>query len=185
MSNHQRHLPLLIVALLLLGILLGACNMPNATKEPGRELESQAGTLAAQTLEAFAKANATKTPTRTPQSTPTKVPPTPSETPNATETPTEAPQSPNAPGLENYDYYCEWTNGGINLTITIKWTDKSNNELGFIVRRDGEEIANLLPGQVSYFDAYAVSTGQVVNYAVQAYNNYGVSEQAVLSVSCE
>jgi len=166
-------------------LLLAACNMPTKTPEGNPNLESQAGTLVAQTLEAFAKANATTTPTHTPLKTPTKIPPTQTETPEATETPTQTPSVPKAPGLENYDYYCEWTGSGINLTITITWTDKSNNEQGFIVRRDDEKIANLLPGSTSYFDAYTVSTGQVVNYTIQAYNNDGVSSQATVSVSCE
>lgn len=184
MSNREKHTTLFPL-LATFALLLAACNMPTQTPKGNPTLESQAGTLVAQTLEAFEKTNATKTPTRTPQNTPTKVPPTPSETPDATETPTEVPQSPNTPGLENYDYYCEWTSGSINLTITIIWTDKSNNELGFIIRRDGEEIANLLPGQTSYFDAYAVSSGQVVNYTIQAYNNYGVSNKATVSVRCD
>lgn len=175
---------------LLFFFFLHACNLPSET-EPKLSLEAQAGTLAAQTVEASKQKRPTKT--RVPRSTPTQVRPSKTPTPVTTETPTptqtqtqtQTSSVPKAPGLQNYDFFCSWNGSGVDLTITIEWSDKSNNELGFIIRRNGTEIAKLPPNTTSYFDAYAVSSGQVVNYAVQAYNNSGVSKQLTLSATCE
>ena len=163
-------------------LFLHACNLPSET-EPKLSLEAQAGTLAAQTVEASKQKRPTKT--RVPRSTPTQVRPSKTPTPATTETPTQTSGVPKAPGLQNYDFFCSWNGSSVDLTITIEWSDKSNNELGFIIRRNGTEIAKLPPNTTSYFDAYAVSSGQVVNYAVQAYNNSGVSKQLTLSATCE
>ena len=71
------------------------------------------------------------------------------------------------------------------MEISILWTDKSDNELGYLVYRNGEEIANLLPNVTFYDDLFAVNTGQAINYVVKAYNNSGVSGAFTLSATCE
>ncbi len=69
--------------------------------------------------------------------------------------------------------------------MTIRWTDKSDNELGFLVYRNGAEIARLTPNTLSYTDITPVSSGQPVNYAVSAYNNSGTSGKITFSAKCE
>jgi hypothetical protein len=70
--------------------------------------------------------------------------------------------------------------------MTIRWTDQSDNEMGFIVLRDGAEIANLVPNTVQYTDVFAVNVGQQVNYAVAAYNNEsGKTAAFTVSATCE
>ncbi|MBT3322100.1 MAG: hypothetical protein HN392_07410 [Anaerolineae bacterium] len=170
---------------LVLALSLSACNLPTAPASEGLSLESQAGTLAAQTVSA-AKTEGAKT--RIPANTPTTMAP-PSKTsapPTASATSTTAPHPLNPPSLKKYDFFCSWNGTNTELSITIQWLDRSDNELGFIVRRDGIEIANLLPNTVQYTDNISVNTGQQVDYAVVAYNNEsGSSKPFTLSATCE
>ncbi|MCP4140995.1 MAG: hypothetical protein GY755_12030 [Chloroflexi bacterium] len=165
--------------ILLLSLSLSACNMPTNTP-PGLSIEEQAGTLAAQTLEA--KQNQRPTETQVPANTPTKaLPPTPASTATTPPTPTEIAGLPADPSLKKWDFSCSWNGANNDLNVTIEWTDKSSNELGFLIIRNGTEIANLTPNTSQYVDTYAVDTGVTVNYAIQAYNNSGVSGQATFS----
>ncbi len=164
---------------------LGACNLPTDSASDELPLEAQAGTLAAQTVSAAQTQMPTQT--RIPANTPTMARPTKtSAPPTASPTSTKAPHPLNSPSLKKYDFFCSWNGANTELKITIQWTDKSDNEMGFIVLRDGTEIANLLPNTVQYTDIFAVNMGQKVNYAVAAYNNEsGKSEALTLSATCE
>ena len=163
---------------------LSACNLPIAPTPEGLSLEEQAGTLVAQTLEASQSPRAPET--QIPANTPTKLPlPTIAATQTESPTPTESPNLPNAPSLQKYDFFCSWNGSNNDLSIAIKWTDKANDELGFIIYRNGQEIANLLPNSSEYTDIFAVATGQPANYAIVAYNNSGESKQAIFSATCE
>ena len=55
--------------------------------------------------------------------------------------------------------------------MNLAWTDRSNDEVGYIVYRDGQVIANLGPNSTSYTDVAAVSAGQSVSYKVEVYND--------------
>ena len=169
---------------------LGACNFPTDSASDELPPEAQAGTLAAQTV--YAVQTQMPTQTRIPANTPTMARPTktsaPAKSPTPTESPTstEAPRPLNPPGLKKYDFFCTWNGTNTELEITIRWTDRSDNEMGFIVLRDGVEIANLLPNTVQFTDIFAVNTGQQVNYAVAAYNNEsGKTAAFTVSATCE
>ena len=175
---------------------LVACNMPSASSSEELPLESQAGTLAAQTV----AASITEAPTETqaPANTPTKLPPTEtftpvesptpeaSPTPKESPTPTQTPRPLTAPSLKTYDYYCTWNGANTELQVSIKWTDQSDNELGFIVYRNGAEVANLLPNTTSYDEVIAVTSGVATPYTIKAYNNVsGTSGAISFSVTCD
>jgi hypothetical protein len=170
------------VVTLLLFTLLSACNMPSNTP-PRLSMENQAATLVAQTLEAAQSQRPTET--LVPAKTPTQPPsPTVAVTATTSPTPTKSAGLPADPSLKKYDFFCSWNGVNNDLSITIEWTDKSSNELGFIILRNGTEIANLTPNTQQYTDTYAVDTGVAVNYAIQAYNNSGVSGKATFSDAC-
>ena len=170
---------------------LSACNLPTDSAPDELPLEAQAGTLAAQTVSAAQTQMPTQTPTQTrlPANTPTMARPTKTSappTPTASATSTEAPRPLNPPSLKKYDFFCSWNGTNTELEITIHWTDQSDNEMGFIVSRDGAEIADLLPNTVQYTDLVAVNMGQQVNYALAAYNNEsGKIEAFTVSATCE
>ena len=104
--------------------ILASCNLPEPTAS-GLSVEEQAGTLAAQTVEASITQRPTKT--RVPVASPTMLPPTLtptpaiSPTPTISRTPTEKPSLPAKPSLQNYDFFCAWNGTNTDLSITIKW----------------------------------------------------------------
>ena len=176
----------IIIAILALALVfgLGACNLPSNSSPDSFPMEAQAGTLAAQTVSAVLTEIPTET--RVPANTPTMAPPTETHTPLVSPTPTEAPSPLNPPSLKEYNFFCSWNGSNTEMKIDIQWTDRSTNEMGFIILRDGVEIANLLPNVTAYTDILAVSTGQKVNYAIFAYNNEsGQSGSFNLSATCE
>ena len=98
---------------------------------------------------------------------------------------TVTPEPPGAPSLKNYNFSCEWNGSSNDLNILIEWIDQTNNELGYIIYRDGAKIADLVPNTQSYTDSIAVASGQPVNYTIEAYNNSGLSGQVTLSATCD
>jgi len=60
-------------------------------------------------------------------------------------------------------------------TITVTWTDNSNDETGFTVRRGGVDIITVGVGVTTYNDITGLLPGTTYNYTVVANNNCGAS----------
>jgi len=185
MHFNQRILQICI-SIILLAILV-SCNLPKPV--PELSIEEQAGTLAAQTVEAANTPRPTKT--RVPANTPTFSPPTLtltptlSPTPTISPTPTEKPTLPAKPSLQNYDFFCAWNGVNTDLSITIKWSDKANNESGYRIYRNGSQLIELSENTTTYDDTLAVNSGETTTYGIEAYNAAGGSSQATLSATCD
>lgn len=185
MRIYQRKLQICISILLF--AILASCNLPKPVAE--LSIEEQAGTLAAQTVAAVNTQRPTKT--RVPAASPTMPPPsitlTPSisPTPTTSPTPTEKSSLPAKPGLQNYDFFCAWNGVNTDLTITIKWSDKANNESGYRIYRNGTVLIELSENTTTYSDALEVNSGETVSYGIEAYNTTGGSPQATLSATCD
>ncbi len=174
--------PLLLT--LLIGLLsLSACTMPDVAANTELTLQAQAGTLAAQTLTAVIEQVPSETPQ--PANTPTKALPTVTPAPSLTPTATVQLSLPQKPSLDAYNFTCEWNGTNLNLNIDIVWVDHADNEAGYYVYRNGAQIADLAPNTVRYIDLYAVNGGTAVNYAIEAYNSLGSSEQIKITAKCE
>ena len=74
-----------------------------------------------------------------------------------------------APGDLRYEYSCV---PGL-VTISLKWKDKSDNEDGFRIYRDGTKVTDLPAGSTTYDDL--LSTPGSYTYAVAAFNSSGES----------
>ena len=74
-----------------------------------------------------------------------------------------------APGDLRYEYSCV---PGL-VTISLKWKDKSDNEDGFRIYRDGTKVTDLPAGSTAYDDL--LSTPGSYSYAVAAFNSSGES----------
>ena len=66
-------------------------------------------------------------------------------------------------------------------TVTLKWKDNSDNETGFKILRDGEEIAVTEANVTSYTDEN-LSSDTEYEYTVKAVNEYGESEGVSVKV---
>ncbi|GMV34446.1 MAG: hypothetical protein DYG85_05895 [Chloroflexi bacterium CFX1] len=82
-----------------------------------------------------------------------------------------------APGDLRYEYSC--SPGVVNIKLT--WKDKSDNEEGFRVYRDGTKIADLPPGSTTYDDVLSAPGSYA--YAVAAFNSGGESPANVVATT--
>jgi uncharacterized protein YgiM (DUF1202 family) len=105
--------------------------------------------------------------------------------PTVTAPPTSTPKPPNAPAWASWNYNCDFASGGNNITMNLVWTDRSSNETGFIVYRDGQPIANLGPDTASYTETIFVATGQSVSYKVEVKNESGTASTSTVSAACQ
>ena len=103
---------------------------------------------------------------------------------SVTPPPTSTAPAPNAPSFQSWDYTCTYNGANNDLNVTLTWSDKSSNETGYRVFRDGGLIADLSAGSTSYADTFAVNSGQGVGYRVEAYNVTGTASTSTISISC-
>jgi hypothetical protein len=66
----------------------------------------------------------------------------------------------------------------------LKWTDKSNNEDGFHVYRDGDLVAEVPANKTDVIDVVSRRNKRVYYYSVAAYNELGESKSDVQAFSC-
>lgn len=79
---------------------------------------------------------------------------------------------------EDLTYTFECTNGGI--TISLTWTDIANNEDGYRIYRDGEQVKDIGADSTSYTDSVARINGYYT-YNIVAFNASGESQPAVMA----
>ena len=105
--------------------------------------------------------------------------------PSVTPPPTSTKAPPNAPGFQKWDYFCTFNGVNNDLNVTLKWTDWADNETGYRVIRDGEQLAELPANSNTYTDIVAVDIGESASYRVDAYNASGTSSTSTISIKCE
>ena len=66
----------------------------------------------------------------------------------------------------------------------LKWMDKSNNEVGFRVYRDGDLVAEVPANKTNVIDIVSRRNKRVYYYYVTAYNELGESKSDVQAFSC-
>jgi len=103
-------------------------------------------------------------------------PPTPTPTITPTPTFTSTPTVPNAPANVSVSKVCvplvlpQYT-----LTAIISWEDKSSDETGFKIYRDGTLVTTVGPNVITLNDSIPVNMGVPVIYGVEAVNASGAS----------
>lgn len=88
--------------------------------------------------------------------------------------------APNRPSRGNWNYSCDST----SLTTLLGWNAPAGSVNGYRVYREGTQIADLGAGTKSYKETIPFNYGSSINYAVQAYNDAGVSAQLTWNFSC-
>ena len=105
--------------------------------------------------------------------------------PSVTPPATAAPQVVKQPTHLIYNYGCSFNGVNSDVSVTLTWTDKADNELGYRVYRDDVQIIELPPNSTTYSDNLTTDSSQVISYGVAAYNAVGESNRPKISFSCQ
>jgi hypothetical protein len=84
-----------------------------------------------------------------------------------------------------YQYECVYNGVNSDITVNLKWNDRSNNETGFRVYRDGILVIDLPANSTFYVDLFGGSATFVYSYRVAAYNAAGEAMGGTISFSCQ
>lgn len=103
--------------------------------------------------------------------------------PAATVSPTPFP--PNTPVWSIYTYTCEFSTGGSTMTMNLNWSDRSTSEEGYIVYRDGQVIATLVPDSTNYVDITFVAAGKTLRYFIEAFNQNWRASSSTITYGCQ
>jgi len=97
--------------------------------------------------------------------------------------PTASP--PTAPSISNWDYQCGYGGSGPNVTVNLKWNDRSDDELGYRIYRDDERVTELPANSSTYSETINVEEGEPITYWIEVFNNAGTSSTSKISLSCQ
>ena len=93
--------------------------------------------------------------------------------------------SPAAPTGLKYNFNCAFNaDGSYTINVSLGWTDRSDNEQGFYVYRNGALIATLGAGTTSYTDIFVGTGSQANTYQVASFNATGQSLGGAQTFSC-
>ncbi|MFN8413591.1 MAG: SH3 domain-containing protein [Anaerolineales bacterium] len=102
--------------------------------------------------------------------------------PTVTAPPTPTGKAPEGVSLQKWDIFCNFQTG--NADVTIKWSDKSNDETGYRVIRDGNLIVELPANTTSYSETIPLVTGQSASYSVTVFNAIGSESSSTITLTC-
>jgi len=105
----------------------------------------------------------------------------PVTTPPATQVPSPA----NRPTNLNYTYNCTYNGTNSDVTMSLSWTDQSDNELGFRVYRDDKLVTELPPNSKTFSETITADATDTITYSITSFNTVGESSRASISFSCQ
>ncbi len=88
--------------------------------------------------------------------------------------PTALALAPAQPGPLYYTYECSVS----TISVSLKWSDRADNETGYRIYRGDKVIADLSAGASTYDDTVMLAPPQTLQYSVVAYNANGESSPA-------
>ncbi len=89
------------------------------------------------------------------------------------------------PGGLKYLYDCVYNGIPGNIQVILQWSDRSNNETGFRVYRDGTVVVDLAANSTTYTDYFTGSTTVTYTYRVSAFNAAGEVLGGSISFACQ
>jgi len=99
---------------------------------------------------------------------------------SVTPPPTVTARPPRAPGIQEWEFFC--SDGA--LTFTVIWVDNANNETGYRVFRNGEQLVELPADTITYTDSYDLSADESVEYYLQVYGPSGSANSSIMRMRC-
>jgi hypothetical protein len=156
------------------GISMGISNWkPNLNYEqiPAEATEETAPVTATSTQPV-----ATFTPTIQPTETATPILVTATYTPDLNVPP------PLAPSIETWDFFC--SSAKKSMGIKILWTDAAANESGYRILRNGEVVAELPAGSITFAESIPLVKDIKTKYQIEVFNSGGSSFSLEISFDC-
>lgn len=103
--------------------------------------------------------------------------------PTVTAPPTPEGIPPAAPTFpkSGWTYFCF---GSGEMEVTFTWRDNADNETGYRIVRNGENMAELPVNSTQFYDKIILLSGQSVAYQIEAYNLIGFSRSSVVTLTC-
>ena len=99
--------------------------------------------------------------------------------------PTETARPLSKPGNMKFTYSCSYNGVNSDVSVTLTWTDQSDDELSYRVFRDNALVAELPPNSKTFSETTAADSTQTLTYSVSAYGPAGESGRATISFSCQ
>lgn len=102
--------------------------------------------------------------------------------PTVTAPPTPTGKAPEGVSLQKWDIFCNFQTG--QADVTIKWSDKGDDETGYRVIRNGGVVAELPENTTQYSETIALLSGQSVGYSVEVFNTIGSVSSKTIALYC-
>jgi uncharacterized protein YraI len=102
--------------------------------------------------------------------------------PTVTAPPTPEGKVPTAPSIQKWDYVCDGTVG--QAQVSIRWSDKADNETGYRVYRNGQVAVELPPNSTQFSETISLLPGQSAGYNIEVYNLIGKASSKVITITC-
>jgi hypothetical protein len=99
---------------------------------------------------------------------------------SVTPPPTSTLQPPATPSIQKWDFFCSLG----NMTITIVWTDRATNEIGYRIIRDGRVVAELPADSTTYSETIELRSGESAEYYIQVYNVTDTVNSSPIRLTC-
>jgi SH3-like domain-containing protein len=99
---------------------------------------------------------------------------------SVTPPPTATMTPPAAPSIQKWEFNC---NLG-QVTVTIQWKDRANNETGYRVIRDDQVVAELPADSNSYVETISYTAGDKFVYYIEVYNVTGPVRSTPMQFTC-
>lgn len=100
---------------------------------------------------------------------------------SVTPPPTATIAPPAAPSIQKWDFFCS----AGQMTITITWTDRAANEVGYRVIRDDVVVAELPADSNKYSETITVDGDESVVYYIEVYGPSGAVRSTPIRLSCD
>jgi uncharacterized protein YraI len=94
---------------------------------------------------------------------------------------TASPSPPEAPSISNWEYEC----GFGNVTVTLEWRDRADDESGYRIYRNGESIAELPPNSSAFTEVVESDPGESFTYLIEVVNSAGTASSSPINFSCQ
>jgi uncharacterized protein YraI len=90
--------------------------------------------------------------------------------------------APSAIGFQQWEIFCNFQTD--QADIMIRWSDKSNDEAGFRVYRNGTVVAEVPANTTQFNETITLLSGQSVGYRVESFNEVGSASTSTISLAC-